>query len=117
MRIAQAAFDWGAEVALTSPPSRERHRSVAEVAKSPSSIGYIINIQGDEPLIDPRLIDRLVTKLAADRRIGIITAAHPFDDPSEASSPHQVKVVIDRKGRALFFSRSPIPYLRHKDAR
>lgn len=115
MRIASAAFAWGAEVALTSPKHASGTDRIAEVAKSASEFSYIINIQGDEPLIDPRLIDRLVDKLEADRRIGLVTAAHPFDDPSEASSPHQVKVVTDRTGRALYFSRSPIPYLRNKD--
>ncbi len=113
MRIAQAAFAWGAEVALTSPHHASGTDRIAEVAKSARKFRYIVNIQGDEPLIDPRLIDRLVAKLQADRRVGMVTAAHPFDDPSEASSPHQVKVAIDRTGRALYFSRSAIPYLRN----
>lgn len=113
MRIAQAAFAWGAEVALTSPHHVSGTDRIAEVAKSAKKFSYIVNIQGDEPLIDPRLIDRLVAKLQADRRVGLVTAAHPFDAPSEAASPHQVKVVIDRTGRALYFSRSAIPFPRH----
>ncbi len=113
MRIAHAAFAWGAEVALTSPHHVSGTDRIAEVAKSAKKFSYIVNIQGDEPLIDPRLIDRLVAKLQADRRVGLVTAAHPFDTPSEASSPHQVKVVIDRTGRALYFSRSAIPFPRH----
>ena len=70
----------------------------------------MINIQGDEPLIDPRLIDDLVEKLQSDRKIDIVTAAHPFLNPADAESPHQNKVVVDRNNCALYFSRSVIPY-------
>lgn len=110
MRIATAAFDWGAEVALTSPHHRSGTDRMAEVAQKTKEYAYVINIQGDEPLIDPRLIDRFVETLQADRKIDIVTAAHPFADPSEADSPHQVKVVVDLRGNALYFSRSPIPF-------
>jgi 3-deoxy-manno-octulosonate cytidylyltransferase (CMP-KDO synthetase) len=112
MRIANAAFDWGAEVALTSAHHASGTDRIAQVAKSASAFSYIVNIQGDEPLIEPRLIDRLVAALVADRHIGLATAAHPFADWADVLSPHQVKVVTDRKGRALYFSRSPIPYPR-----
>ena len=115
MRIARAAFAWGANVALTSPKHASGTDRIAEVARSAPEFSYIFNIQGDEPLIDPRLIDRLAAQLDADRRIGMVTAAHPLERISAASSPHQVKVVIDRAGRALYFSRSPIPFLREKN--
>src|SRR6266511_6472491 len=75
MRIAKAAFDWGAEVALTSVKHRSGTDRVAEVARKAKNFAYIINIQGDEPLVDPRLIDNLVEKLRSDRRVGIVTAA------------------------------------------
>jgi 3-deoxy-manno-octulosonate cytidylyltransferase (CMP-KDO synthetase) len=116
MRIATAAFDWGAEVALTSARHLSGTDRIAEVAKSAGGVGYVINIQGDEPLIEPRLIDRLVQTLRRDNKIGIVTAAHPFANAADISSPHQVKVVIDGKGRALYFSRSPIPFVRDKVA-
>jgi 3-deoxy-manno-octulosonate cytidylyltransferase (CMP-KDO synthetase) len=109
MRIGEAAFDWGAEVALTSARHCSGTDRVAEVAGKAKNFAYIINIQGDEPLVDPRLIDRLVEKLRSDRKIAIVTSAHPFENPAEASSPHQVKVVVDLKGRALYFSRAAIP--------
>jgi 3-deoxy-manno-octulosonate cytidylyltransferase (CMP-KDO synthetase) len=112
MRIAEAAFDWGAEVALTSPKHRSGTDRVAEVARKAKNFAYIINVQGDEPLINPRLIDKLVEKLRSDRNVGIVTAAHPFESGTEASSPHQVKVVVDRKNRALYFSRAAIPFPR-----
>ena len=113
MRIANAAFDWGAEIALTSPRHHSGTDRVAEVAKKATEFAYIINIQGDEPLVDPHLINRLVSKLRSNRKIDIVTAAHPFSDPAEAASPHQVKVVVDSAGRALYFSRAAVPYARN----
>src|SRR4029434_9998733 len=79
IRIAEAAFDWGAEVALTSARHRSGTDRVAEVARKAKSFSYIINIQEDEPLVDPRLIDKLVEKLRSDRKTGIVTAAHRFE--------------------------------------
>ena len=111
MRIAEAAFDWGAEVALTSARHQSGTDRVAEVAKKARDFGYIINIQGDEPLIDPALIDKLITKLRSDRRIKIVTAAHAFANAKDVFSSHQVKVVVDLKCSALYFSRLPIPSL------
>ena len=110
MRVAKAAFDWGAEVAVTSPKHRSGTDRVAEVARHAKNFEFVINIQGDEPLIDPRLIDRIVEKLRSDRRIDIVTAAHPFANRTEAESPHQNKVVLDRNNCALYFSRRIIPY-------
>ena len=109
MRIASAAFDWGADVALTSPKHRSGTDRVAEVAKKAKQFTYVINIQGDEPLVDPRLIDKIIEKLRSDRKTDIVTAAHPFGDVVEAFSPHQVKVVVDLFDNALYFSRAPIP--------
>jgi len=113
MRIAEAAFDWGAEVALTSPRHQSGTDRVAEVVRNAKQFAFVINIQGDEPLIDPHLIDRLVEKFHSDRKIDIVTAAHPFENRVEASSPHQVKVVVDATGRALYFSRAAIPFARN----
>ena len=123
MRIAKAAFDWGAEVALTSRRHPSGTDRAAEVVRHAKHFAFVVNIQGDEPLIDPRLIDKLIEKLRSDGNVDIVTAAHPFQKPAEASSPHQVKVVVDAVGRALYFSRAPIPfphraskikYLRHQ---
>jgi 3-deoxy-manno-octulosonate cytidylyltransferase (CMP-KDO synthetase) len=110
MRIAQAAFDWGAQVAMTSPKHQSGTDRVAEVARKARQFGLIINIQGDEPLLEPALLDRFVDELRSNRKIDIITAAHPFSNPKDAASPHQNKVVLDRNGCALYFSRSAIPY-------
>jgi 3-deoxy-manno-octulosonate cytidylyltransferase (CMP-KDO synthetase) len=108
-RIAEAAFAWGAEVAMTAGDHSSGTDRIAEVAAKAKQFAHIVNIQGDEPMIDPRLIDRLVRELQRDRKIEMITAAHPFSDPREADSPHQVKVVLNQKGEALYFSRALIP--------
>jgi 3-deoxy-manno-octulosonate cytidylyltransferase (CMP-KDO synthetase) len=119
MRIAEAAFNWGAQVALTSARHCSGTDRIAEVARNAKQFGFVINIQGDEPLVDPRLIDKIIEKLREDRAIRIVTAAHRFENPADALSPHQVKVVVDHVGNALYFSRAPIPYsgssfLRHQ---
>ncbi len=112
MRIAEAAFAWGAEVALTSAKHQSGTDRIAEVVQRAPKFSRIVNVQGDEPFIEPRLIDRLVELLHRRPRTGMVTAAHPFSDPTDVSSPHQVKVVIDRHGRALYFSRAAIPFRR-----
>ena len=110
MRIAEAAFNWGAEVALTSTSHCSGTDRIAEVARNAKRFAFVINIQGDEPLVDPRLIDKIVAKLRSDRTTEIVTAAHRFEHPEDALSPHQVKVVVDLAGNALYFSRAPIPF-------
>src|SRR2546421_5716759 len=115
-RIAETAFDWGAEVAMTSPNHASGTDRIAEVAAKLKGFAHIINIQGDEPLVDPKLVDRLVRELQRDKKLEMITAAHPFEDPREAQSPHQVKVVVNRRNDALYFSRGTIPYPRDASA-
>jgi 3-deoxy-manno-octulosonate cytidylyltransferase (CMP-KDO synthetase) len=109
-RVAQAASDWGAKVVLTSPRHQSGTDRIAEVARKARQFVYVINVQGDEPLIQPRVIDQLVRELRSNPGMEMITAAHPFADPADASSPHQVKVVVDLDGNALYFSRARIPY-------
>jgi 3-deoxy-manno-octulosonate cytidylyltransferase (CMP-KDO synthetase) len=109
-RIAEAAFDWGAEVAMTSPNHASGTDRAAEVAKKLKGCSHVVNIQGDEPLIDPKLIDRLVREMQGAQKLEMVTAAHPFENPDDAMSPHQVKVVVNRKGDALYFSRAAIPF-------
>ena len=117
MRIAEAAFDWGAEVALTSSRHCSGTDRLAEVAANAPEFTHVINIQGDEPLTDPKLIDRLNREFQRDSSIEMITAAHPFQNADDAASPHQVKVVLDAGRHALYFSRSLIPYPRELSPR
>ena len=112
MRIAEAAFAWGAEVAMTSSKLRSGTDRAAAIAGKAPEFTHVVNIQGDEPLTDPKLIDRLVRELQRERTLEMITAAHPFSEPAEAQSPHQVKVVLGRNRNALYFSRAAIPFQR-----
>ena len=116
MRIAEAAFDWGAEVAMTSPKHQSGTDRVAEVVRKATQYDIIINIQGDEPLIEPALLNRMVDTLRSNHKIDIVTAAHPFENAAAASSPHQVKVIVDRDNNALYFSRYAIPFPRNRSA-
>jgi 3-deoxy-manno-octulosonate cytidylyltransferase (CMP-KDO synthetase) len=117
MRIAEAAFTFGAEVAMTSPKHRSGTDRIAEVAKKLRGVSHVINVQGDEPLIDPALITKLAKAMAKDRAIEMITAASVFATQKEVSNPNVVKVVLDQAGNGLYFSRAPIPYLREDGER
>ena len=112
MRIAETAFSFGAEVALTSPKHASGTDRIAEVAARLDGVKYLINVQGDEPLIDPKLISRLAQTLANDDEVEMITAADAFEPGADLANPNAVKVVVDRKSNALYFSRSPIPFAR-----
>jgi 3-deoxy-manno-octulosonate cytidylyltransferase (CMP-KDO synthetase) len=110
MRIAEVAFGFGAEVALTSPKHPTGTDRLAEVAKKLKSASIVLNVQGDEPDIAPDTIDCLVQALQKDPKLGMVTAANPVTDPADVHNPNVVKVVTDLAGRALYFSRSVIPY-------
>jgi 3-deoxy-manno-octulosonate cytidylyltransferase (CMP-KDO synthetase) len=111
MRIAEAGFNFGAEVALTAADHPSGTDRIAEVTRKIKKASIILNIQGDEPLVDPALLRQLIRKLQDNPNIPIVTAATPIS-PEEALSEHNVKVVLDRKGDALYFSRSPLPFRR-----
>ena len=112
MRIAETAFAFGAEVSLTSPRHPSGTDRIAEVAGRLRGSSLVVNVQGDEPAIEPRLIDRLVESLRSHPRVEMVTAACPFPAKSDVANPNNVKVVTARDGRALYFSRSPIPFER-----
>lgn len=124
MRIAEAAFEFGAEVALTSHKHPTGTDRLAEVAKNLKSAAIVLNVQGDEPDIAPSTIDRLARALQDDPALGMVTAANPITTAGDIRNPNVVKVVTDLAGRALYFSRSVIPhdrdasggvkYLRHQ---
>jgi 3-deoxy-manno-octulosonate cytidylyltransferase (CMP-KDO synthetase) len=112
MRIAEAAFGFGAEVALTSLKHRSGTDRVAEVARNLKGFSHVINVQGDEPLVDPKVVAKLASTMASDRSIQMITAASVFQPDDDLTNPNMVKVVVDRFGDALYFSRSKIPFVR-----
>lgn len=108
-RVQAAVAGTGAEAVLT----RHRHPSgtdrLAEVAAGLDA-AVVVNVQGDLPLLDPAMIERLVDHMTAEPRLPMATLASPIADEAEWRSPHVVKVVFATDGRALYFSRSPIPY-------
>lgn len=112
IRIAEVAFGFGAEVALTSPRHKSGTDRVAEVAKKLRGVSHVINVQGDEPLISPRLIDQLAGTLLDEPKVQMITAASRFAPGEDVNNPSAVKVVLDRESNALYFSRAPIPVSR-----
>jgi len=77
----------------------------------------VVNVQGDEPLMDPALVDACAALLARSADCVMSTAAHAIHDPAEFANPNVVKVVCDQRGRALYFSRAPIPWWRDGSAR
>ena len=76
----------------------------------------VVNVQGDEPLIDPALIRQCANLLETEPEAVVATAAHPIDDPADFANPNVVKVVLDARFRALYFSRAPIPWWRDGSA-
>jgi 3-deoxy-manno-octulosonate cytidylyltransferase (CMP-KDO synthetase) len=107
-RIAEACQGFGAEVALTSPDHPTGTDRVAEVAAGLDA-EVIVNVQGDEPLVAGHVIDAAIEALLEDASIPMATVAHAIE-PGSRGDPNRVKVVLDRAGRALYFSRSPIPH-------
>lgn len=110
-RIAEAVRSFGGEVLLTSPNHPSGTDRLAEVARAHPADVYV-NIQGDEPMLDPRDVDRLIERLRDNPGLDAATLAEPLDDAAVAADPNVVKVVCDAAGRALYFSRSPVPYVR-----
>ena len=114
-RILETAFRFGAEVALTSDSHPSGTDRIAEVAKNLRTTGILVNVQGDEPFLDPQLAEKLVHALEADPQAQMATAACPLED-GDGNNPNVVKVVCDLRGNALYFSRSLIPCDRDGDA-
>jgi len=108
-RIRAAVASIGAEVVMTRRDHPSGTDRLAEVARALTA-GVVVNVQGDLPLLDPGMVERLVERLAGDPALPMATLATPIDDEAEWRSPHVVKVVTDSSGRALYFSRAPIPY-------
>ena len=110
-RILEAVRAFGGEAVMTRPDHATGTDRLAEVAAGLEA-DLIVNIQGDEPLIDPRMIETAIAPLVADSRIPMGTLKTALDSYQEFQDPNVVKVVTDRQGFALYFSRSPIPYCR-----
>jgi 3-deoxy-manno-octulosonate cytidylyltransferase (CMP-KDO synthetase) len=114
-RIVKAVEAFGGIAWLTAPGHRSGSDRLAEVAAGLTS-PIIVNVQGDEPLIRPAMIEEAVAPLLADPSILMATLRRRLVDGSDHSDPNAVKVVVDRDGFALYFSRAPIPFVRHASA-
>ena len=110
-RIADAVMAFGGDVVMTRADHATGTDRLAEVAEGLDD-ELIVNVQGDEPLIDPTMIQTAVAPLLADHSIPMGTLRTPLTSLDEFRSPNVVKVVTDREGFALYFSRAPIPYPR-----
>jgi 3-deoxy-manno-octulosonate cytidylyltransferase (CMP-KDO synthetase) len=112
--IVAACGAHGVEVCMTRADHPSGTDRIAEVAASiglaPDAV--VVNLQGDEPLVDPQLLAACASRISAS--VPMATCAHPILDPAEAFNPNIVKVVLDKLGRALYFSRATIPW--HRDA-
>jgi len=115
-RIFQVVVGFGGEAAMTSPHHPSGTDRVAEAAANLQA-DLIVNIQGDEPLIKPENIEAAIAPMMADPTLPMGTLCTPIKNEQELHDPSVTKVVVDRKGFALYFSRYPIPYLRDKGGR
>jgi len=113
-RIAQAVRAHGFEAVLTladHPTGTDRLAEAADALALSDQV-IVVNVQGDEPLLEPALMREVAETLAANGDAAIATACHTIDDPGEAFNPNVVKVVLDQRGYAMYFSRATIPWAR-----
>ncbi len=111
LRVFEAVRAFGGEVVMTSPDHRTGSERVAEVAARLDA-DLIVNVQGDEPLLAPTMIDDAVAACVTDPAVMLSTVRSRITDPAEIASPAVVKVVTDLRGRALYFTRAAVPFLR-----
>jgi 3-deoxy-manno-octulosonate cytidylyltransferase (CMP-KDO synthetase) len=115
-RVYEVARSFGAQARMTRSDHPSGTDRVAEVA-SAERASIVVNIQGDEPLIDPSAIDLAILPLLHDSGVAMSTLKKRIEDPREIADPNVVKVVTNRRGDAIYFSRSPIPFEREAGGR
>ncbi|MBI2832927.1 MAG: 3-deoxy-manno-octulosonate cytidylyltransferase [Acidobacteria bacterium] len=113
-RVRRAVEAFGGNARMTSPAHRSGTDRLAEVAED-LDCDLIVNVQGDEPLIDPGMIEEAIRPFGSDATLMMATVRRPIDRAEDLDDPNVVKVVTDCDGYALYFSRSPIPF--NRDAR
>jgi 3-deoxy-manno-octulosonate cytidylyltransferase (CMP-KDO synthetase) len=110
-RIVKAVTSFGGEARMTRPDHRTGTERVAEVAAHVEGEVFV-NVQGDEPLLDPAAVDTAVSALLDEPQAAVATVATPIKVPGDIMDPNVVKVVLDFDDNALYFSRAPIPWVR-----
>ncbi len=113
-RIHETVLAHGGQSIMTSPDHATGTDRLAEAAAALAA-DLVVNIQGDEPLLDPAMIDQLVTAMRDRPDVPMATLRRPIEAEEDLRNPNMVKVVADRQGFALYFSRSMIPYPRYRD--
>ena len=111
-RIYDAVRAEGGEALLTRADHPTGTDRLAEVAEAYPEVDLIVNVQGDEPLIEPSVIDELIAPFEMDENLPMATVMVRMDDAAEQLNPNNVKVIVDKLGYALYFSRSLVPYPR-----
>jgi 3-deoxy-manno-octulosonate cytidylyltransferase (CMP-KDO synthetase) len=114
--IAREVEQFGGEFRMTSADCASGTDRVAEVARRLPGTEIVVNVQGDEPEMLPENIDRVIELLDEHPAADVATLATPIRTPEQVTNPACVKVVFDQQGRALYFSRSPIPFVRDSDS-
>lgn len=107
-QVANIAREFGAKVVLTAKGHASGTDRIIEVI-NPLEVKGVVNIQGDEPLINPLMIDMVAQSLLEGDKVQMATIMKRIENPNEINDPHVVKVVVDKFGYAIYFSRSPIP--------
>jgi 3-deoxy-manno-octulosonate cytidylyltransferase (CMP-KDO synthetase) len=110
-RIADAVRAFGGEAVMTSAAHLTGTDRLAEAVESTRAT-IVVNVQGDEPMVDPLAIEAAVAPMIADPHLDMATLSQPIHDVEDMFRPQVVKLVTDAKGNALYFSRSPIPHVR-----
>lgn len=110
-RIVKAVEGFGGEARMTRADHRTGTERVAEVAAREEA-ELFVNVQGDEPLLDPLAVDTAVASLREEPAASIATVATPITTPADIMDPNVVKTVLDFDGNALYFSRAPVPWVR-----
>ena len=110
-RIAAAVARFGGACVMTRPDHASGTDRIAEVARG-LSCDIVVNVQGDEPALDPAAIEAAVAPLAADASLMMGTLGAPLDPAADLQNPNAVKVLVDQHGFALYFSRAPVPFRR-----
>lgn len=113
-RVKNAVLKFGAKAVLTSPDQPTGTDRLTEVV-NPIDVKVVVNIQGDEPFIQSTMIDNIVLELLNNKKIGMATIIKKIEDEKELYDPNAVKVVIDKEGYALYFSRNFIPFIRERE--
>ena len=111
-RIHRAVLAFGGDSRMTSPAHQSGTDRIAEVAAG-LRCDLIVNVQGDEPLIEPDMIDEAVAPFTLDHGLMMSTLRRRIEGDADTQNPNVTKVVVDRQDFALYFSRAPIPFVRH----